>query len=110
MAAGAGASLVCVTAPARNAAELASPTHVSKKRKTVTVPALIAFEAMQVAYALPLGTTTGMRVEKVTSAPATSEEIIPSAADETSLSELIFQASVTATVSCTTPRPCLQLL
>ncbi|MFS7915267.1 hypothetical protein Hanom_Chr02g00163261 [Helianthus anomalus] len=89
MVAGEGASSVSMTAPAGSAAELASPTHVSKKRKSVTVPALTAFEAMQATYALPLGTTTGMRVENVTPAPAISEGIIPSAASETSLSELI---------------------
>ncbi|MFS7955124.1 hypothetical protein Hanom_Chr07g00638951 [Helianthus anomalus] len=105
MAAGAGASSVSVTAPAGSAAELASPTHVSKKCKTVTVPTLTAFEAMQAAYALLLGTTTVMQVENVTPAPTTSEGIIPSAAGETSLSELIFRASVTATVSCTMPPP-----
>ncbi|MFS8007047.1 hypothetical protein Hanom_Chr14g01256351 [Helianthus anomalus] len=59
---------------------------------------------------MPLGTTTRMRVENVTPAPATSEGIIPSAASETNLSELIFQASVTANVSCTICRPCLQML
>ncbi|MFS8024720.1 hypothetical protein Hanom_Chr16g01466721 [Helianthus anomalus] len=53
MAAGTGASSFSVTAPAGSVAELASPTNVSKKRKTV--PALTAFEEMQAAYALPLG-------------------------------------------------------
>ncbi|MFS7970332.1 hypothetical protein Hanom_Chr09g00819791 [Helianthus anomalus] len=106
MAAWAGPSSVSVTASAGSAAELASPTHVSKKPKTVSIPALTAFEAMQAAYALPLGnTTTGMQVENVTPAPAISEGIIPSATSETSLSELIFQASVSATVSCTMPPP-----
>ncbi|KAJ0699098.1 hypothetical protein HanRHA438_Chr10g0435411 [Helianthus annuus] len=59
MAAGAATSSAGVAAPARGAtpaaAELTSPTHVSKKRKTFAVPTLTAFEAMQAAYALPLG-------------------------------------------------------
>ncbi|KAJ0914344.1 hypothetical protein HanPSC8_Chr06g0237541 [Helianthus annuus] len=55
LAAGASASSVSVTTPAGSAAELTSPSHVSKKRKIVIVPALTAFEAMQAAYALPLG-------------------------------------------------------
>ncbi|MFS8032309.1 hypothetical protein Hanom_Chr17g01556061 [Helianthus anomalus] len=104
--AGAGASSVSVTAPAGIAAELASPTHVSKKRKTVFVPALTAFEAMQAAYTLPIGKYyLWVRVENVTAALMTSVGTIPSAASETNLSELIFQASVTAAVSCTMPPP-----
>ncbi|KAJ0796951.1 hypothetical protein HanPI659440_Chr04g0168261 [Helianthus annuus] len=37
------------------ATELTSPTHVAKKRKTFIAPTLTAFEAVQAAYALPLG-------------------------------------------------------
>ncbi|KAF5757447.1 hypothetical protein HanXRQr2_Chr17g0826801 [Helianthus annuus] len=55
LATGAGVSSMSVTTPAGSAAELTSPTHVSKKRKTVIVPTLTTFEAMQAAYALPLG-------------------------------------------------------
>ncbi|KAJ0548815.1 hypothetical protein HanPI659440_Chr08g0312911 [Helianthus annuus] len=59
MAVGAATSSVGVTTPAGSAsttaAELTSPTPVSKKRKTFTVPALTAIEAMQAAYALPIG-------------------------------------------------------
>ncbi|KAJ0611096.1 hypothetical protein HanHA300_Chr01g0011361 [Helianthus annuus] len=56
MAAGAAASSVSVTTPVGGAAvELTSSTNVSKKRKTFTVPARTAFEAMQTAYALSLG-------------------------------------------------------
>ncbi|KAJ0447064.1 hypothetical protein HanRHA438_Chr17g0806761 [Helianthus annuus] len=105
LATGADASAVSVTTPAGSAAELTSPTHVSKKRKTVTVPSLNAFEAIQAAYALPLGTTVGVRVESVTPAPSTSLEATPSTVGETSLTELILQASVTAAVSCTIPPP-----
>ncbi|KAJ0535781.1 hypothetical protein HanOQP8_Chr09g0335681 [Helianthus annuus] len=109
MAAGDATSSVGVTTPdgstAVTVAELTSPTHVSKKRKTFTVPALTAFEAMQAAYALPLGSTTGVHVEGVSSSLLTSMGTMPSATSGLSLSELIFQASVTANVSCTLPPP-----
>ncbi|KAJ0539783.1 hypothetical protein HanHA300_Chr08g0290381 [Helianthus annuus] len=59
MAAGVATSFTGGTASARGATpaatELTSSTHVSKKRKTFTVPTLTAFEAMQAAYAPPLG-------------------------------------------------------
>ncbi|KAF5815926.1 hypothetical protein HanXRQr2_Chr03g0128641 [Helianthus annuus] len=107
MAAGAATSSVGVTAPsgsaAVTAAELTSPTRALKKRKTFTVPALIAFEAMQVAYALPLGSTVGVQVEDVSSSLLASVDTMPSATSGPGLSELIFQASVTANVSCTLP-------
>ncbi|KAM0012813.1 hypothetical protein Hdeb2414_s0047g00747841 [Helianthus debilis subsp. tardiflorus] len=109
MAAGAASSSVGVTAPVGSAvvtvAQLTSPAHVSKKRNTFTVPALTAFEAMQAAYALPIGSTAGVQIEGVSPAPLTSVGIIPSAASETNLSELIFQSSVTASVICTMPPP-----
>ncbi|KAJ0512957.1 hypothetical protein HanHA300_Chr10g0351991 [Helianthus annuus] len=105
MAAGAGVSSVSVTATAGSAADLTSPTHVSKKRKTFTIPALTAFEAMQTAYALPLGSTAGVQVEGVSTSLMTSVDTMPSATSGPSLSELIFQASVTANVSCTLPPP-----
>ncbi|MFS7945764.1 hypothetical protein Hanom_Chr06g00527981 [Helianthus anomalus] len=109
MAAGAASSSVGVTIPAGSAAvtaaELTSPTYVLKKRKTFTVPALTAFEAMQAAYALPIGSTAGVQTEGVSPAPLTSVGIVPSVAGETSFSELIFQTSVTAAVSCTMPPP-----
>ncbi|KAF5813414.1 hypothetical protein HanXRQr2_Chr03g0098071 [Helianthus annuus] len=105
LATGAGASSVNVTTPAGSAAELTSPTHVSKKRKTVTVPPLTAFEAIQTAYALPLGTTAGVQIENLTTVPSTSLEVTPSAGDETSLTELIRQASVTTVLSCIIPPP-----
>ncbi|KAJ0479960.1 hypothetical protein HanRHA438_Chr13g0586051 [Helianthus annuus] len=60
---------------------------------------------MQAAYALPLGTTAGVQIENVTPDPLTSLGIIPSATGETSLTELILQASVTAAVSCIIPLP-----
>ncbi|MFS7978670.1 hypothetical protein Hanom_Chr10g00918201 [Helianthus anomalus] len=106
MATGGATSSVGVTAPARSAtvtvADLTSPTRVSKKRKTFTGPALTAFEAMQAAYALPLA---GVQVEGVSSSLLTSVDTMPSATSGPSLSELIFQASVTANVSCTLPPP-----
>ncbi|MFS7998087.1 hypothetical protein Hanom_Chr12g01149541 [Helianthus anomalus] len=106
MAVGATTSSVSVTTPAGGATvELTSLTHVSKKCKNFAVPAMTAFEAMQTAYALPLGSTTGVQVEGVSPAPLTSVGIIPSAVGETSLSDLIFQVSVTATVSCSMPPP-----
>ncbi|KAJ0681883.1 hypothetical protein HanPI659440_Chr16g0641131 [Helianthus annuus] len=107
MAAGAATSSVGVTIPAGSAAftaaELTSPTRVSKKRKIFTVPALIAFEAIQAAYALPVGSTAGVQVDGVSSAPLTSVDTMPSITSGPSLSELILQASATATVSCSIP-------
>ncbi|MFS7939513.1 hypothetical protein Hanom_Chr05g00452661 [Helianthus anomalus] len=55
---------------------------------------------MQAAYALPIGSTAGVQIEGVSPAPLTSVGIIPSAAGETSLLELIFQASINAAISC----------
>ncbi|KAJ0833689.1 hypothetical protein HanRHA438_Chr16g0735451 [Helianthus annuus] len=109
MATGAATSSVTsgVSVPAGSvavtAAELASPTHVSKKRKSC--PALTAFEAIQAAYVMPIGSTTGVQVEGVSSAPLISVEVTPSARGEPSLSTLISQASATAAVSFPMPPP-----
>ncbi|KAJ0828708.1 hypothetical protein HanRHA438_Chr17g0840211 [Helianthus annuus] len=58
MASGAAPSSAGVTAFTRGnnstTTEITSPTHVTKKRKFVA-PTLTAFEAVQAAYALPLG-------------------------------------------------------
>ncbi|MFS7956831.1 hypothetical protein Hanom_Chr07g00659191 [Helianthus anomalus] len=104
MAAGAATSAVTggVSVPVGSvvvidAAELASPTRVSKKCRIV--PALTTFEAIQAAYAMPTGSTAGVQVEDVSSAPLTSVEIVPSAVSEPSLSDLISQSSVAAAVS-----------
>ncbi|MFS7947584.1 hypothetical protein Hanom_Chr06g00549981 [Helianthus anomalus] len=86
MAAGAATSSV-TSGVTVTAAELASPTHVLKKRKVV--PALTAFEAIQAAYVMPIGPTAGVQIENVSSAPLASVEIIPFAAGEPSLSDLI---------------------
>ncbi|KAJ0764216.1 hypothetical protein HanPI659440_Chr08g0289651 [Helianthus annuus] len=111
MAVGVATSSTGGTAPARGAipatVELTSPTHVSKKCKTSTVPTLTAFEAMQAAYAPPLGTTGGVQVESVTPIPLTSVGVMSSAASETNLSGLIFKASATAVASCVMPPPML---
>ncbi|MFS7948938.1 hypothetical protein Hanom_Chr06g00565711 [Helianthus anomalus] len=85
------------------ATELASPTRVLKKRKII--PALTAFEAIQTAYAMPTGSAAGVQVEGVPSAPLTSVEVIPSAASEPSLSDLISQESVVVAVSCPMSQP-----
>ncbi|KAJ0607799.1 hypothetical protein HanLR1_Chr03g0094311 [Helianthus annuus] len=59
MAAGAATSSAGGTAFTRGdasaTAEMTSPTHVAKKRKTFVAPTLTAFEAVQAVYALPLG-------------------------------------------------------
>ncbi|MFS7946132.1 hypothetical protein Hanom_Chr06g00532441 [Helianthus anomalus] len=85
------------------AAELASLTRVSKKRKIV--PALTAFEAIQTAYAMPTGSIYGVQVEGVFSASLTSVEVMPFTVSEPSLSDLISQASVAVAVSCPMPPP-----
>ncbi|KAJ0521336.1 hypothetical protein HanIR_Chr10g0469681 [Helianthus annuus] len=94
MAVGAASTSVGVTASVGSAAVtvagLTTPTRVLKKRKTCTVPALTAFEAMQAAYALPLGSTIGVQGEGVPSSPLTSVDIMPSTTSGPSLSELIF--------------------
>ncbi|MFS7939772.1 hypothetical protein Hanom_Chr05g00455881 [Helianthus anomalus] len=75
------------------AAELISPTCLSKKRKFVL--ALTAFEAIQAANVMPI-------VECVSSTPL---EITPSPCGKPNLSVLISQASVAAAVSCPMPPP-----
>ncbi|MFS8008151.1 hypothetical protein Hanom_Chr14g01269331 [Helianthus anomalus] len=109
MAAGAVTSSTGGTASARgdnpDATELTSPTHVAKKRKTFIAPTLTVFEAVQAAYALPLGTTGEVQAENVTPIPLSSMGVVPSTAGENNLSELILQASVTAAVSCTMSLP-----
>ncbi|KAJ0773751.1 hypothetical protein HanOQP8_Chr03g0103861 [Helianthus annuus] len=59
MAAGAATSSAGGTASTRGDAsattEMTSPTHAAKKRKMFVAPTLTAFEAVQAAYALPLG-------------------------------------------------------
>ncbi|KAJ0444453.1 hypothetical protein HanIR_Chr16g0832011 [Helianthus annuus] len=109
MAAGVSNSSTIMTGPVKGAGststELTSPTHVSKKRKTLNVPALTAFEAMQAAYAPPLGATGGIQVENVTPIPLSSVGVTPSTAGGTGLLDLISQASLTAFVGCTMPSP-----
>ncbi|KAJ0587700.1 hypothetical protein HanIR_Chr04g0166191 [Helianthus annuus] len=84
------------------AAELVSPTRVSKKHKII--PTLTAYQAVQAAYAMPIGSTAGVQVEGVSSAPLTSVDAMPSATSGPRLSELISKASA-ATVSCSMPPP-----
>ncbi|MFS7917477.1 hypothetical protein Hanom_Chr03g00189501 [Helianthus anomalus] len=86
-------------------AEMTSPTHVSKKRKTFVTPTLAAFEAIQAAYALPIGTTGETHTENVTSTPlSTVGAVLPIAS---SLSEPIPSANVTAAISSAMPPPML---
>ncbi|MFS7910881.1 hypothetical protein Hanom_Chr02g00111401 [Helianthus anomalus] len=109
MAAGVSTSSTIMIVPVKGvdsaSTELTSPTHVSKKRKTLNIPALTAFEAMQAAYAPSLGATGGIQVENVTPIPLSSVEVTPSTAGGTGLLELISQASLTAAISCTMPSP-----
>ncbi|MFS7952719.1 hypothetical protein Hanom_Chr07g00610221 [Helianthus anomalus] len=109
------------------AAEVTSPTHVSKKRKTFVVPTLTAFEAMQAAYALPLGMylclrmllsttwfislnilfntgiTGGVQGQGVAPTSLASAGVTSPAIGGTDLSELILKASSTTVVSCDMP-------
>ncbi|KAF5783442.1 hypothetical protein HanXRQr2_Chr11g0508001 [Helianthus annuus] len=85
------------------AAEVTSPTHVSKKCKTFAVPTLTAFEAMQAAYALPLCITGGVQGQGVTPTSLASAGVTSPAVVVTDLSELILKASSTAAVSCAMP-------
>ncbi|MFS8001122.1 hypothetical protein Hanom_Chr13g01186511 [Helianthus anomalus] len=78
-------------------AEMTSPTHVSKKRKTFVTPTLTAFVAMQPAYAMPIGTTGETHTENVTFTPlSTVGAVLPIAS---SLSEPIPLVNVSAAVS-----------
>ncbi|MFS7963276.1 hypothetical protein Hanom_Chr08g00736221 [Helianthus anomalus] len=103
MAVGTSASSASVTTSTGSVAEQTSPTHVLKKRQVV--PALTAFEAIQAAHIIPTGLTVGVHVENVLSAPLASMGTIPSATGESSLLNLISQASATPTVSCPMPPP-----
>ncbi|KAJ0927455.1 hypothetical protein HanRHA438_Chr04g0183061 [Helianthus annuus] len=87
--------------------EITSPTHVLKKRKTFVAPTLTTFEAVQAAYALPIGTIGGAQAENVTSTPLSSVGVMLPTVGSGSFSELISHASVTAAVSCAMPPPTL---
>ncbi|MFS7918285.1 hypothetical protein Hanom_Chr03g00199191 [Helianthus anomalus] len=103
------------------AAEVTSPTHVSKKRKTFVVPTLTAFEAMQdpaswyvslsadvvISYVVYItdflfntGNTGGVQGQGVTPTSLASAGVTSPAVGGTDLSELILKASSTAAVSC----------
>ncbi|MFS7918287.1 hypothetical protein Hanom_Chr03g00199211 [Helianthus anomalus] len=79
------------------AAEVTSPTHVSKKRKTFVVPTLTAFEAMQdpASWYVSLSADVGVTPTSLASAGVTSPAV-----GGTDLSDLILKASSTAAVSC----------
>ncbi|MFS7983792.1 hypothetical protein Hanom_Chr11g00978701 [Helianthus anomalus] len=109
--------------------EVTSPTHLTKKPKFVS-PTLIAFEAVQAAYALPfgmyfsyeclllimnfvllklvfgIGITSGAE-EGVTSTFLPSVGVALPTGGSGSLPELISQAGVTSVASCVMPPPML---
>ncbi|MFS7956044.1 hypothetical protein Hanom_Chr07g00649911 [Helianthus anomalus] len=85
--------------------EVTSPTHVMKKRKFVA-PTLTAFEAVQAAYALPFGITSGAQ-EGVTSTSLPSMGVALPTGGSGSLLELISHAGVTSAASCAMPPPML---
>ncbi|MFS7907352.1 hypothetical protein Hanom_Chr01g00070311 [Helianthus anomalus] len=109
MAISASLSTACATTFTRGdtsaAIDITSPTHVTKKRKFVA-PTLTAFEAVQAAYALPLGVTSGAQ-EGVTPASLPSVGVTLPSVGSGSLSELVPQAGVTHAASCAMPPPML---
>ncbi|KAJ0790413.1 hypothetical protein HanPI659440_Chr05g0215151 [Helianthus annuus] len=84
---------------------ITSPVHASKKRKTFIPPTLSAFQAVQAAYALPLGISSGTQTENVTSIPVSSVGVSLPSSGTGSATEPKAQASVTAVISCTMPLP-----
>ncbi|KAF5760230.1 hypothetical protein HanXRQr2_Chr16g0750991 [Helianthus annuus] len=107
MAVGAAASSVGGTTVTRGdistTAAMISPGPAPKKWKTFVAPTLSAFEAVQAAYALPLGTSSGAQTKNVTPTQLPSVGVVLPSSGVSSVTELIPQASDTAAVSCTMP-------
>ncbi|KAJ0806330.1 hypothetical protein HanPI659440_Chr02g0088271 [Helianthus annuus] len=109
MASGAAASSVGGTALTRGDTStpvaMISPGPISKKRKTFVPPSLSAFEAVQAAYALPLGTSIGAQAENVTSTQLSYAGVVLPSSNVSSVTGPIPQVGATAAVSCAMPPP-----